>query len=127
MCCRIVHDGVVYKPGDRVPVKSAQKSGAAKWTGFARSETAKATWAHYDVELDIPVEKFAENNRHTGKQTWATVNDLVSTLFPSLSYVIYAIGNRKTGDMKILTREAESQEKAYFGHHRVPVLGWPRF
>ena len=118
MCCRTVHDGVTYKPGDRIPVRSAIKTGQAKWTGFARSETAKAIWKLFDAELDIPAEKFAENNRVTGGRTYGAL---------AKGYAIQGIGNRQTGEVKILTREATPEEKDHFGHDRLPVTGLARF
>lgn len=125
MCCKTVYQGITYRPGDLVPVKSAHKKGAGKWSGFARSESAKAIWSQsHDVELDIPAERFGEHNRSASK----IAGTRVETECPlSAGRVIYALGNRKSGSVKILTREANDKEKARIGHNRVPVTGPSRF
>ena len=118
MCCRTVHDGVTYKPGDFIPVRSVVKPGRGKWAGFARSETAEAVLAQFDIELDVPAEKFAENNKHTGDRTFGDLPE---------GHVIRAIGNRRTGHIKILTRDADALERQFYGHNRLPVTGPARF
>jgi len=119
MCARIVVRSGTRKPGDRVPVKSRDRSGRAKWVGFARSETAQAVWGEtFNVELDIPAGRFAESNRNTGRLVWDNVPN---------GHVISGVGNRATGEVRILTREANAAEQTQYGHHRLPVIIPRRF
>lgn len=118
MCCRLVIGNTIHKPGDRIVARSATKTGAGKWAGFARSETAEATWIRFDTELDIPAVQFAENNRNTGRKTFGKIVE---------GHVIHAIGDRLSGHIKVLTRDATQVEENFFGHERVPVTGPARF
>jgi hypothetical protein len=118
MCARVIINDRVYRPGDLLPVKSATKAGQGKWAGFARLETLEAVWGADWVELEIPVEEFAENNKNTGTLEWGVV---------PFQEVVSAIGNRKTHEVKIVTREADAEEKARFGHHRLPVFVTQKF
>jgi len=117
--------GKTYRPGDLIQVRSSRKVGTGRWTGFARSETALEMWSgSYNIDLDIPADGFAERNREASKKAGTRVEtecDLATSL------VIYALGERKTGGVRILTREASEGEKSMLGHHRVPVTGPARF
>ena len=131
MCCKIVVEGKNYRCGDLIPVRSAYncrelvKPGKGRWTGFARSETAEATWGDsFAIELDIPAESFAEYNRPASKKAGTKVETEANL---SRGQVIYALGQRKTGGIRILTREASVTEKIRFGHHRMPLTGPIRF
>jgi len=131
MCCRTVYKGITYRPGSLIPVRSAhtlahETPGArGKWVGFVRSETAQAIWgATYKIELDIPADGFAEHNRPSSKRAGARVE--TEGEVPA-GRVIYALGNRARGDIRILTRAATTQELATYGHNRMPVTGPSRF
>ncbi|OHD26158.1 MAG: hypothetical protein A2Y38_23860 [Spirochaetes bacterium GWB1_59_5] len=116
MCARTSVNGKIYRPGDVIVVKSRRMAGAGEWTGFARSETVEAVWGPRWIPLDIPADRFAERNKITGKLVWADANGVIS-----------GIGNRESGEVKILTREATYQERMLFGHHRVPVIHEERY
>lgn len=125
MCCKTVYKGKTYRPGDLMPVRSSNKSGKGRWVGFARSETALATWgAAFPVELDVPTDRFAERNRVASKAANTRVETEASV---PKGQVIYALGRRKTGGVRILTREATATELANVGHNRMPVVGPSRF
>jgi hypothetical protein len=104
-------------------VLSEQQSGKGKWVGFARAETLEATWKNW-IPLDIPAEAFAEHNRPAslvaGTQvlTWAETGK---------GMVVSGIGNRKTGEVRVVTRDATEQEFETFGHSRMPVVVSGRF
>ena len=110
-------------PGQTVRVASQLKVGVGKWVGFARSETLEAVWNGW-VALDIPAESFAEHNRPASKKagkrvlTWDGIGR---------GKVISGIGNRKTGTIRVVTREATEEEFEAFGHNRVPQLIDSRF
>ena len=127
MCARTVFREKQYHPRSMIPVSSAKKlEGTASWgekgglqRAFAKSEN-EAYWrekAGFDVELDHPVDSFAEKDRRT--------KELVSKKVEGV--VIYLLGNRKTGEAVMLTKAADAQEKEFFGHDRVPVTGPRRF
>ena len=125
MCCKTVYKGKTYRPGDQVPVRSSNKQGAGKWVGFARSETALTTWgAAFPVELDVPADSFAERNRVASKAANTRVETEADV---PTGQVIYALGRRKTGGVRILTREATATELTNVGHNRMPVTGPKRF
>ena len=110
-------------PGSTVQVNSAVKTGSGKWVGFARSETLAETWENW-VPLDIPADEYAEHNRPASKEqkqrvlTWGNVNR---------GDVISGIGNRATGAIRIVTREATEEEFETFGHARLPEVIDSRF
>lgn len=125
MCARTCYQGKVYRPGNLLIVKSSTKDGQAKWAGFARSETVESVWGKtHTVDLDVPADKFAENNKVAAAKSGAQV--LTWAAMPP-DAVIYGIGNRKNGEVKLLTRQATDEERQFFGHHRLPVIGPRRF
>lgn len=125
MCARMKFNGRLASPGQIIEVASEGKEGQGKWAGFARVETLKETWEDKGwVPLDIPANEFAEHNRPasrvSGTQilTWSKIDK---------GKVISGVGNRKTGEVRIVTREASEDEFETFGHTRMPVLIEKRF
>ncbi len=110
-------------PGQIIDVSSEAKQGKGKWVGFARSETIEAVWAGW-TPVDIKAEAFAEHNRpesrSSGTQvlTWGEVKT---------GQAIAGIGNRKTGEIRVITREATEEEIETCGHSRMPLLLEERF
>ena len=113
----------LVSPGQEINVQSEEQPGKGKWIGFARSETLEETWGDW-VTLDIPADDFAEHNRIESRKlgsrvlTWAKVG---------VGKVISGIGNRKTGEVRMVTRDATEEEFDLFGHSRVPVIVDRRF
>lgn len=123
MCARMKFRARLVSPGQEINVQSEEQPGKGKWIGFARSETLEETWQDW-VPLDIPADDFAEHNRPESRKlgsrvlTWAKVE---------LGKVISGIGNRKTGEIRMVTREATEEEFDLFGHSRLPVIIDRRF
>lgn len=123
MCARMKFRARLVSPGQTITVSSAKQAGEGKWIGFARSETLEERWSDW-VNLDIPADDFAEHNRPLSRKlgtrvlTWAKVG---------IGKVISGIGNRKTGEIRMVTREATEEEFDLFGHSRVPVIVDRRF
>ena len=105
-------------PGSMVRVSSELKVGQGKWSGFARGETLEEVWDGW-VPLDIPVDAFAEHNRPASKEANKRVLTWVET---DKGSVISGIGNRATGAIRIVTREATEEEFEAFGHNRLPQV-----
>ena len=119
MCARFKFNGQLASPGQIIDVRSEAKHGTGKWNGFARSETLGDKWLSKGwIELDIHADEFAERNREANCLTWAKVPD---------GQVVSGIGNRRSGQVKVVTREATEAEQETFGHHRLPVLVPTRF
>ena len=125
MCTRIADNGHVYEVGDMVKVISAMKEAQVIWMNLTRSETAHETWKNnFLVELDIPVDGFTEVNRYLSKQSR---KKFLTPQSVTPGMVIYGLGDRRTGQLLILTRDANPEEKLLFGHNRVPVIGSARY
>lgn len=124
MCSKIIFKENSFKPGDKVPVASSLKrNGAGIWSGFIRSDADPKTKGFWRVSgftsaLDVPATGFLERSRKTKVEVCAMVED---------GQVIFAVGNRKRGEVKVLTRAATPEEKEKFGHDRVPLTGKRRF
>ena len=124
MCSRLQYKESTFKPGDRISVNSALKlNGSGKWTGFVRSDAEEKTkrfWVNqgFKSKLDVPATRFAERSRKAGEDVFDDVGE---------GKVVYAVGNRKTQEVRILTRAATAEEKGKYGHERVPVIDKKRF
>lgn len=124
MCSKLQFKESVFRPGDRIQVNSAMKlDGAGQWTGFIRSDAEEKTkrfWVQkgFTAKLDVPATRFAEKSRKTDGDVFDDVGD---------GNVVFAVGNRKTGEVKVLTRNASPAEAERFGHDRMPVTGRRRF
>lgn len=123
MCVRMKFRGRLVSQGQTIEVSSAKQPGQGKWVGFAREETLEDVWSGW-VPVDIPAEEFAEHNRPESREAgtrvlvWADVDK---------GKVVSGVGNRKTGAVRLITREATEEEFEIFGHARLPVVIDRRF
>jgi hypothetical protein len=92
--------------------------------GFARAETLEEIWNEGWVDVDIPADEFAEFNRPESNESGTRVHTWDSV---GKGFVISGIGNRQTGQIRVVTREATEAEFEFFGHHRVPIVITKRF
>lgn len=124
MCSRLQFKEHVVSIGQKIPVNSAIRlNGTGTWKGFIRSdadEKTKGFWKHngFNAKLDVPADRFAERSRKTRDNVFEDVPQ---------GNVVYAIGNRQTGHVNVLTRKATKEEAEKFGHDRIPVTGTVRF
>jgi hypothetical protein len=109
-------------PGAQITVASPLRVGKGKWVGFAREETLQAVWDGW-VPVDIKADAFAERNRAASK----AAGTAVLTWGDLKGKVISGIGNRKTGEVRVITRNATEDEVEKFGHNRMPVIIEARF
>ena len=106
MCARISIRKGQFKVGDKIPVNTGLE---LKWQGFAMQETLEKTW-HPAVwkPVTVTVDDFAERHHGTGHLVWAYRPANIKFVTNGLV-------------VNLVTRQASAAEKAYFGHHRVPV------
>ncbi|MHA2264545.1 MAG: hypothetical protein ACXAEN_19290 [Candidatus Thorarchaeota archaeon] len=123
MCARVKFNGRLASPGQIITVVSDVKRGEGKWAGAARSETVEEVWSDWKP-VDIPASSFFEHDRGASRAQRRRV--LTEGDVPA-GMVISGIGNPTTGEVRILTREAEVEEFDRFGHNRLPVLIPARF
>lgn len=132
MCCQTIWNETVFRPGNKIPVISANKLGHGDWAGFIRSETLASSgyWQRegFTVKLDHPASSYAEKNVEAaegGTLHRQTLKNMAK------DEVIYCMGNRKNGQVKMITRDPTANERMYFVHAkkdlRIPLTGPPRF
>ena len=127
MCNRVVQNGQVIKPGQRLRVKMRGPGGeweldfdGAVFGGPARSES-RSYWQRKEhaEEVRIPdVDGFGEKNKETGEQGWEDLpkgSSLWGLLLPQPDGKDYRL-------LKVLTQPATPEQFRKLGNDRAPVV-----
>ena len=127
MCNRIVQDGRVIKPGERVMVLLRGPAGEfevpyeeAVFGGPARSES-RNYWLrreHAEPAIIPKVTGFGEKDKTTGQQNWEQLSApaaLEALLLPQPPGKAYRL-------LKVLTQSATPEQLAKLGNDRAPVM-----
>lgn len=121
MCARFEVNDRRLMPGRRVGCwLGERRSELFVWAGFARRESL-GWWKRKGGELvDVPATRYAERSRATGQLVWAEM---------PVGGVIRGLVDPNDGKplLKVVTRECEAEEAAFFGHHRICLIENPLF
>jgi len=124
MCAKLKFNEHEVILGHQVPVHSAIKlNGFGKWTGFIKSDAdkrAKGFWFYKGFKslLDVPASNVTVYSK---KRRKVILIDLPA------DHVVYAVGNRKNGEIRLLTKKSTEEELKEFGSERIPLIGEKRF
>ncbi len=90
------------------------------WAGFARQESLGWWKRKGGALVDVPASRYAERSRNTGELVWDEVPG---------GGVIRGFVDPNDGKplLKVVTRECEASEAAFFGHHRICLIEDPLF